>query len=138
MSFHRRKRRAGGNLGRAIRNIRRRLDLNQRELAAFLHWHQTTIAQYELGTAQPSAGRLIRLLHLAVAEEECQPILAALEAKGISVSDLSIAASKPLPMASVSGTGAQGAMSEVAISLDTAPETRASEHANQVGNSGPE
>ena len=88
MPFHQ-QRRVGGALGRSIRAIRRRLDLNQGEMAARLGWPRNMVTQYELHTARPRVGRLFDLLGLAVGEEEAAPIIAALEAQGIRAADLS-------------------------------------------------
>ena len=87
MAFER-KRPARGNLGRSIRSIRRRLDVNQTEFARILGWPRWLICKYELDRLQPGSARLIRLLKFAEGGER-PPIIAALAARGVLASDLS-------------------------------------------------
>jgi transcriptional regulator with XRE-family HTH domain len=110
----RRQRRPGGDLGRAIRNIRRRLDLSQTELAANLGWEKALIAKYELGDRRPGAVRLIRLLRLAEGDER-GAIIKGLEEQGVLGSDLAISG-----MASVSPQLSQKAMADSEVSSDMA------------------
>ena len=81
-------RKAGSDLGRAIRTIRLRENRGQAEFARLQGWPQATLSQYESGDARPRAERLIGLLRLAATEDERGPILKALEACGILGSDL--------------------------------------------------
>lgn len=93
MAFQRKRSQPGGNLGRAIRRIRRRRDLSQRELADLLHWPRVSIVQYERQSMRPRPGRLFDLFDLAVGEEETAPIITALEEQGIRSAHLSAVAS---------------------------------------------
>ena len=81
-------RKAGGDLGTAVRCIRRRLNIGQAGFARSLGWPQATLSQYESGDARPSAERLINLLRIAATDDERRPILKALEAYGVLASDL--------------------------------------------------
>ena len=89
----------GGPLGGAIRDIRLRMKRSQTRFARLLGWPQASLSQYESGDAEPSAERLIALLRLAENETERQPILKALEERGVLPSDLA-AASVELPTCS--------------------------------------
>ncbi len=89
MAFHSKRRPPGGKLGSGIRSIRKRLDLNQGEFADKLGWPRNTLVQYELHKIMPSTGRLFRLLQESTEEREKAPIVAALEAQGINLADLS-------------------------------------------------
>lgn len=90
----RRERRPSGGLGQSIRLIRKRLDLSQAKLARILKCDQKMISRYELGRSRVGAQRLIRLLKdLACGDEERAPIIATLEAQGVSLADLSAIAS---------------------------------------------
>jgi len=84
--FRTRKRRPA--LGVALRKIRQRGNLSQQELGESLCWSRIVIAQYESGSARPSAERLIALLRLAATDDERRPILKELEAYGVLASDL--------------------------------------------------
>lgn len=81
-------REAGGDLGQAMRSIRRRKDCGQAGFARLLGWPQATLSQYECGDAPPSAERLIALLRLAAGDDERGPILEALSLCGVFASDL--------------------------------------------------
>ena len=89
MSFLRKRAasKRGGDLGQAIRRIRRGLDLNQSEFAVLLSWPKNMVSQYESGT-KLSAGRLVQLLRFAKDNIARSPILSALEKHGVLPSDL--------------------------------------------------
>jgi transcriptional regulator with XRE-family HTH domain len=108
----RKQRRPTGGLGRIIRAIRRRLDLNQSEFAAHLGWPNETLCVYELGRIIPSIPRLVDLLRIAMTDEERGAILATLERKGLSASGLAFIASQAGVLLSSSSEQAE---SEVAV-----------------------
>jgi transcriptional regulator with XRE-family HTH domain len=115
---YRARRRLGGDLGRAIRSIRKRRDLSQGELGAKLGCPAHTVCQYELGTARPSVARLFAILREAKGEER-DPILKALEARGVPASILqALITADPSSTASVCGARSREAMSECRESSD--------------------
>ena len=75
----------------------------QAEFARLQGWPQGTLSQYESGDARPRAERLIGLLRVAATEDERGPILQALEACGILVSDLAQTLVTAAPDALVNG-----------------------------------
>ena len=81
-------RRPGGDLGKALRHLRLRMDLGQVGLARLLGWPQCTLSLYESGDSHPSADRLIVLLRLAAGTNERGVILKALDARGVRAADL--------------------------------------------------
>jgi transcriptional regulator with XRE-family HTH domain len=94
-----------GDLGRAIHRIRKRLNLNQAELAAILLGaDQTSVSHYEAAKLRPSPARLIRLLRLA-SEGERSVILGALEEQGVDATDLAPTAPSYSP--TLVGSGSQ-------------------------------
>jgi transcriptional regulator with XRE-family HTH domain len=91
MSFFRQKTRKGSEneeLGAALEEMRRRLDLNQVEFGKLTGCQQSEISYYETGRELPSIKRLVRFLRLAAQDSERLPILAALERHGFLISDL--------------------------------------------------
>jgi len=86
MAYHK-KLAARGDLGRALRSIRRRMDVNQTEFSALLGWPPWLICKYELGRIEPGVSRLIQLLKWAEGAERAA-IVASLAARGVSASDL--------------------------------------------------
>lgn len=119
---YRTQRRPPGAVGRTIRRMRKRLDLNQTELAALLGWPDYLICKYELGVITPGGPRLIRLLREARGEERV-PILNALARRGVIPADLaaepasggcfgSECATGSVPTTAVSGSRQADAMSE--------------------------
>jgi transcriptional regulator with XRE-family HTH domain len=124
MSFHMKRRRPGGPLGRSIRSIRRRLNLNQVELARILGWPRNMVTQYESHTAAPGIARLIQIFRLATQEHERTPLLAALEERGVQVCDLNAEIFSSPATAPVSGERSQEAMPESGVSSDMPGEAK--------------
>ena len=107
-------------LGLAIRAIRRRIDLNQKEFAALTGFNVSLLSWYETGRAKPSAQRLIQILRMARTSAERKPLLKALAAYGVLAPDLAPIvvtpgeeSMAPTPMLPVSSGADQTAISEV-------------------------
>ncbi len=75
-------------VGTAIRAIRTRLGLTQVKFSRMLSIQQNTLSRFETGDAKPCTKRLIQLLRWARANGEKGPLVAALEQRGISASEL--------------------------------------------------
>ena len=126
VSFYRKRRPKRSPLGCAIRSIRKRLDLNQGELAQAVGWHRVSVVQCETGIGRPGADRLIRLLRLAATDAERVPILEQLRARGVAPEDLSPILASSRCAAATSGAGSS-------CREDSVPneESPASEEANR-------
>jgi transcriptional regulator with XRE-family HTH domain len=83
-------------LALTIRAIRRRLGLTQVAFSRMLSIQQNSLSRFETGDDKPSTERLIHLLRLAGTDGEREPIVAALEKRGVLASDLALSASTPL------------------------------------------
>lgn len=109
----RRRRLPRSQFGAAVYAIRRRLNLNQEQLARIIGCDRSTVCQYELGRSKAGIGRLVRLLRLAETEHERQTVLKALERIGVSAFDLAGPLVDHPPTVPVSGLGTQEATSQV-------------------------
>ena len=75
-------------VGVTIRSMRSRLGLTQVAFSVILSIRQNTLSQVETGVLKPSIERLIQLLRIARTEGEREPLIAALERRGILATDL--------------------------------------------------
>ena len=85
-------------IGAAIRAIRKRLGLTQVAFSKTLSIQQNTLSQLETGHTKPSTKHLIHLLRIARTDGEREPVMAALEQRGILSSDLAVSMSAPIPI----------------------------------------
>jgi transcriptional regulator with XRE-family HTH domain len=106
------------SFGRVLRELRKRLNLSQSEIAKILRCDASAVSGYEFGRYTPSTARLICLLRLAEGNER-GPILKALREHGVLESDLAAP-----PAVEVSGERVTAAASEAAPLMD-APEAAA-------------
>jgi transcriptional regulator with XRE-family HTH domain len=72
----------------AIRAIRKRREISQAALGQILYVSPNTISRWERGAILPSNGNLIALFRLAQSEREVGPLVQALTAQHILISDL--------------------------------------------------
>src|ERR1017187_8415615 len=82
-------------LALTIRAIRKRLGLTQVAFSRILSIQQHSLSRFETGDDKPSTERLIHLLRLACTDGEREPVVAALEQRGVLASDLAISISTP-------------------------------------------
>ena len=104
-----------GEIGRAVRSIRRRLNLSQGELAARLNCNRSAISQYETGRSAIGLGRTIALVGISGRSTEAATLLKHLENCGISASNLACLAAATVSTLTVSDGSAAEAMVESVV-----------------------
>jgi transcriptional regulator with XRE-family HTH domain len=72
----------------AIRAIRKRRKITQVTLGQLLHVAANTVCRWETGAIVPSKGNLVAIFRLSESEHEIGPLLQALTAQHISITDL--------------------------------------------------
>lgn len=81
-------------LASAVRAVRSRLQLTQKQLAGRLSIQQNSVSRIENGSSSVSVAVLMRLLRLSHGSGEQEPILSELERRGIAPSELSVCADR--------------------------------------------
>jgi transcriptional regulator with XRE-family HTH domain len=104
-----------GKIGRAVRSIRRRLNLSQGELAARLNCNRSAISIYETGRSAIGLGRTIALLGISGRSTEAATLLKDLERRGISASDLAFFSAATVSMLAVSDCQVAKATGELVV-----------------------